>query len=172
MNLTVDDFDSVITFADQSQWSTPDPQKNLPFDPTKSPWLDGTYHLTNIANASFSFDFEGESMADSVNIEEDPCSPSLEGPALFVYGASGPDYGSYEISLDGGSIILSAHASSNASIPHLLYSNSSLPYANHTLKVTNLGALNGDQGAGKFLFDYLLATTEIAPTGRVFLVFL
>jgi hypothetical protein len=94
-----------------------------------------------------------------------PAQHDSAGPALYLYGASGPDYGSYEISIDGGSVILSAYASTNASNPHLLYSNSSLPYANHTLKVTNLGAQNGDQGAGNFLFDYLLATTEIAPSG-------
>jgi hypothetical protein len=163
VNVTVDDFDSVILFSDESQWFTPDPSKNLPFDPAKSPWLDGTYHLTSIVNASFSFNFEGESARKFG--ERTTLNAPFPGPALFVYGASGPDYGSYEVSIDGGSIVLSAHASFNASSPHLLYSNSSLSYANHTLKLTNLGAQSSDQGASKFLFDYLLATTELAPSG-------
>lgn len=59
INVTVDDFDSVITFQDEAQWSTPDPTKNLPFNPSSSPWLYGTYHQTGVVNASLTFNFEG-----------------------------------------------------------------------------------------------------------------
>jgi hypothetical protein len=59
VNVTIDDFDPFLTFEDESQWTTPNPQENLPFDPSKSPWLDGTYHLTNVTNATLSLEFEG-----------------------------------------------------------------------------------------------------------------
>jgi len=52
------DFDSVVTYADQGQWSTPNPQ--LLSNDSVTPWKDGTYHLTNITNASLTFDFEGK----------------------------------------------------------------------------------------------------------------
>ncbi|KIM82856.1 hypothetical protein PILCRDRAFT_459073 [Piloderma croceum F 1598] len=141
-NITVDDFDSVVTYADQGQWSTPNPQ--LLSNDSVTPWKDGTYHLTNITNASFTFDFEG--------------------PTFFIYGAAGPAYGSFEISLDGSSSVSTAHASQNVS-GHLLFSNTTLEYANHTLKMTNLGAQNGDDGGNQFLFDYLQFTVQLAPEG-------
>lgn len=57
-NLTVDDFDSLVTYADQSQWSTPDPSQDTS-NQTTSSWKDGTYHLTAVINAFFTFNFEG-----------------------------------------------------------------------------------------------------------------
>lgn len=81
-----------------------------------------------------------------------------------MYGASGPSFGSYEISLDGGSQVLSAHASQNAT-NYLLYSSTNLTYSNHTLKVTNLGAKDNDNGGNQFLFDYLDTTVQLAPAG-------
>jgi len=141
-NITVDDFDSVVTYTDQGQWSTPNPQ--LLSNTSTTPWFDGTYHLTNVTNASFTFNFEG--------------------PTLFIYGAAGPGYGSFEISLDGGSNVSTAHAPQNVS-GHLLFNTTSLEYANHTLKMTNLGAQSGDDGGNQFLFDYLQTTVQLAPAG-------
>jgi hypothetical protein len=86
------------------------------------------------------------------------------GPTLFIYGAAGPAYGSFEISIDGSSNISTAHASQNTS-GHLLFSTTSLKYDNHTLKVTNLGAQSGDDGGNQFLFDYLQSTVQLAPAG-------
>jgi len=142
-NLTVDDFDSLVTYADQSQWSTPDPSSDTSNQST-SPWKDGTYHLTAVTNAFFTFNFEG--------------------PTIFVYGAAGPAYGSFEISLDGHSNVFSAYAPQNAS-GHLLFSATTLEYVNHTLTVTNLGAKDGDNGGNQLLFDYLDAGVQLAPAG-------
>ncbi|KAJ6554986.1 hypothetical protein DFH09DRAFT_1166056 [Mycena vulgaris] len=50
-NVTVDDFDSVLSYPDQAAWSTPDPSTTS-FDAGSSPWLMGTYHSTRVANAS------------------------------------------------------------------------------------------------------------------------
>ena len=86
------------------------------------------------------------------------------GPTLFIYGAAGPGYGSFEISLDGGSNVSTAHAPQNVS-GHLLFNTTSLEYANHTLKMTNLGAQSGDDGGNQFLFDYLQTTVQLAPAG-------
>lgn len=59
VNVTVDDFDSVLSYADQSVWSTPDPSSSS-FDDTNSPWLKGTFHETNSVGATISFNFTGE----------------------------------------------------------------------------------------------------------------
>lgn len=58
-NVTVDDFDSPITFDDEANWTTPDPSKHLPFNQSSTPWFAGTYHATNVTGAHFTFDFEG-----------------------------------------------------------------------------------------------------------------
>ncbi|KZP17380.1 hypothetical protein FIBSPDRAFT_830620 [Athelia psychrophila] len=143
-NITVDDFDPLVTYANQDIWLTPDPSKNLPFNQSNSPWFAGTYHVTNVTNTSFTFDFDG--------------------PTLFVYGAAGPSYGSYEISIDGGSTVSTAYAAANAT-NYLLFGTSGLTYDNHTLKVTNLGAQGGDKGGDDLLFDYLQTTVQLAPAG-------
>lgn len=59
-NVTIDDFDSILTYEDQSVWTTPDP--SVPnFDPTNSPWLRGTFHQTTTKGASVSLNITGES---------------------------------------------------------------------------------------------------------------
>jgi hypothetical protein len=60
VNVTVDDFDSVISYADQSVWQTPDPSSPS-FSASGSSWLMGTYHTTDVLNASFAFNFTGMS---------------------------------------------------------------------------------------------------------------
>jgi hypothetical protein len=60
-NLTVDDFDSLITYPNQSHWTTPDP--SAAHDPANDIWFDDTYHRTNVTGASFSFGFKGRSFS-------------------------------------------------------------------------------------------------------------
>ncbi|KAJ3782527.1 hypothetical protein GGU11DRAFT_583613 [Lentinula aff. detonsa] len=145
-NVTVDDFDSVLAYADQSVWTTPDPSSS-DYLPESSPWLLGTFHKTSTVNASVSFNFTG--------------------PALFIYGFSGPEYGSYEVELDGSSTTASAYSSINGSTPHLLYGTSNLTYGKHELMLRNLGALssNGDGDGSSLLFDFLRFTVQLAPSG-------
>ncbi|KAF9074327.1 hypothetical protein BDP27DRAFT_1214314 [Rhodocollybia butyracea] len=143
-NITVDDFDSVVSYPDQSAWITPDPS-SADYHPESSPWLLGTFHKTNTINASVSLNFTG--------------------PALYIYGFSGPEYGSYEVQLDSSSVVFSAYASSNGSLPHLLFGESNLTYDNHELTIRNLGALNGDGGGNSLLFDFLKFTVQLAPAG-------
>ncbi|KAG6833982.1 hypothetical protein H0H93_012805, partial [Arthromyces matolae] len=142
-NVTVDDFDSVLAYAQQSAWQTPDPSSPS-FNASATPWWMGTYHKTDVIGASVSFNFTG--------------------PAIFIYGHSGPSYGSYEIQIDSISSNLSAYASNNASGPTLLYGASNLTYADHTLTLRNLGATGRDQGGDTLLFDYLLSTIQLAPS--------
>jgi len=143
-NVTVDDFDSVVSYADQSAWETPDPSSSS-FNANTSQWLMGTYHSTNVTNATISFNFTG--------------------PAIYVFGASGPAYGSYEVLLDGTSTTKSAYATTNASAPYLLYGAGNLSYSTHTLTLRNLGKQGTDAGGGAFLFDFLRATVQLAPAG-------
>ncbi|KAJ7636306.1 hypothetical protein FB45DRAFT_445410 [Roridomyces roridus] len=141
-NLTVDDFDSLITYPEQSQWTTPDPSASPP-NPGLDIWFDSTYHRTNVSGASFSFNFTG--------------------PRIYLYGTSGPAFGSYAISIDGHKSEHSAHASANSS-RHLLFSSDCLTYAPHVLEVTNLGAKAAHEG-GDLLIDYLEAGVDLVPAG-------
>ncbi|KAJ4470965.1 hypothetical protein J3R30DRAFT_3215805, partial [Lentinula aciculospora] len=145
-NVTVDDFDSVLSYADQSVWTTPDPSSS-DYHPESSPWLLGTFHKTGTVNASVSFNFTG--------------------PALYIYGFSGPEYGSYEVQLDSLSTTASAYSSSNGTTPHLLYESNNLTYGEHELTLRNLGALssNRDGGGNSLLFDFLHFTVQLAPAG-------
>ncbi|KAG6901555.1 hypothetical protein C0995_010612 [Termitomyces sp. Mi166 len=143
-NITVDDFDSVVYYPDQSTWQTPDPSSPS-FNASATPWWMGTYHKTDIIGASVTFNFTG--------------------PAIFVYGHSGPSYGSYEVEIDSTVSTLSGYAPNNASGPTLLYSASNLTYASHTLTLRNVGAKNGDAGGNTLLFDYLQTTIQLAPAG-------
>lgn len=59
VNVTVDDFDSVVSYPDQSVWQTPDPSSST-FTAVGSPWWMGTYHKTDVVDASFSFNFTGK----------------------------------------------------------------------------------------------------------------
>ncbi|KAJ6617359.1 hypothetical protein B0H10DRAFT_2218687 [Mycena sp. CBHHK59/15] len=150
-NLTVDDFDSLVTFPDQSQWTTPNP--SAAHDPALDFWFDGTYHNTNVSGASFSFDFEGSFTALL------PADLDLRSTS----GAPGPAFGSYKVAIDGCAEEFSAHAAQNAS-GHLLYSTKSLAYKEHTVKVTNLGAKRRGE-AHNMLVDFLKTTVELAPAG-------
>ncbi|KAF7327082.1 hypothetical protein MKEN_00284000 [Mycena kentingensis (nom. inval.)] len=143
-NITIDDFDSLLTYADQAAWTTPDPSKNN-YSATGSEWLMGTYHTTSVVNASVSLNFTG--------------------PALYIYGASGPDYGSVEVLLDGESTTTSAYVASNASAPFILYSTSALAYAPHTVTLRNLGKQDADAGGDAFLLDFIRTTVQLAPAG-------
>ncbi|KAJ7618908.1 hypothetical protein DFH06DRAFT_1061764 [Mycena polygramma] len=143
-NVTVDDFDSVLSYADQAAWETPDPSSSS-FNASTSQWLMGTYHSTTFRNSTLSFNFTG--------------------PAIYVFGASGPAYGSYEVLLDGTATNKSAYAASNASAPYLLYGADNLAYASHTLTLRNLGKQDADAGGGAFLFDFMRTTVQLGPAG-------
>ncbi|KAF7333275.1 hypothetical protein MSAN_02422000 [Mycena sanguinolenta] len=141
--LAVDDFDSVITYANQSHWTTPDPSAAP--DPALNIWFDATYHRTNVSGASFSFDFKGSQIS--------------------LYGAAGPAFGSYEIDIDGWVETHSAHIAKNVS-GYPLFSTDTLSYTDHTVKVTNLGAKHRGEGTD-FLVDLIKTTVDIAPAGQV-----
>ncbi|KAK0221386.1 hypothetical protein IW262DRAFT_895121 [Armillaria fumosa] len=144
-NVSVDDFDSILLYSpDQSVWTTPDPSSS-DFNAASSQWWMGTYHATETINASISFNFTG--------------------PAIYIYGNSGPSYGSYEVTIDSNTTTLSAYSSNNASEPYLLYGSSALEYANHTLTLKNVGAKGSDGGGNGFLFDYLRMTVQLGPKG-------
>jgi hypothetical protein len=90
---------------------------------------------------------------------------SLIGSAVYLYGASGPSYGKFEVTLDSKTSSHSAYATQNASNPHLLYSAENLPYDKHTLRVRNAGA---DGGGSDLLFDFIRAPFQLAPAGYVY----
>ncbi|KAI3618244.1 hypothetical protein WG66_005685 [Moniliophthora roreri] len=143
-NVTIDDFDSLITYADQSQWTTPD-TFSADYNPDSKEWLRGTYHLTEVVGAELDLNFTG--------------------PAIYIYGHSGPSYGSYSIDIDGISTTKSAYAAQNVSTPYLLYEASNLAYAKHTLRLKNLGKQDQDQSGNGLLLDFIRSTVQLAPEG-------
>ncbi|KAF7290215.1 hypothetical protein MIND_01335000 [Mycena indigotica] len=144
VNVTADDFDSILTYADQGSWTTPDPSSKA-FSAAGSPWLMGTFHSTDVVGAGVSMNFTG--------------------PAVTIVGASGPEYGSVEVVLDGQATVHSAYATSNASAPYILYSTASLAYAPHTLTLRNLGKQGSDAGGNRFLLDFVRTVVQVAPAG-------
>ena len=57
-NVTIDDFDSLLTYGDPAQWTTPDPSASN--YSTAGPWFRGTYHKTETKGASVSLNITGE----------------------------------------------------------------------------------------------------------------
>ncbi|KAG8843084.1 hypothetical protein FRB96_004372 [Tulasnella sp. 330] len=146
-NVTIDDLIPVLNYTNPYDWQTPDPQSSaLAAASTTNPWLEGTWHKTTVVNASVILNFEG--------------------PAIYIFGASGPQYGSYAVTVDDVQWTYSAHSATNASNPHLLYGNPNLSYGTHQLTIRNLGAAHpSDEGASALLLDYILTTIQLAPPG-------
>lgn len=59
VNVTVDDFDTVLVYDDQAQWTTPDPSSR-DFNGNDPQYLRGTYHLTDRVGAAVGLNFTGE----------------------------------------------------------------------------------------------------------------
>jgi hypothetical protein len=89
------------------------------------------------------------------------------GPAVYIYGNTGPDFGSYEIQIDSAKIRQSAYSATASNASRLLYGASNLSYKMHNIMLTNLGAIpeNGDGGGDRFLLDYITSTIQVGPTG-------
>lgn len=85
----------------------------------------------------------------------------------------GPYLGSASIDINGKSATVSAYASGNLTtdgglLNSLLFSASGLAAgALHTLTMTNLGAVNANEGNG-MLLDYITTTVPLAPAGSAF----
>ncbi|KAF8970708.1 hypothetical protein BDZ97DRAFT_1724941 [Flammula alnicola] len=145
-NVTIDDFDSLLTYDDQAVWTTPDPSASG-YNATGSPWLRGTYHQTHTKGASVSL--------------------NITGPAIYIYGNTGPTYGSYEVEIDSVSLQYSAYRASSDNASKLLFAASNLTYANHNIVLRNLGARPevGDKGGDAFVLDFIQSTIQVAPAG-------
>lgn len=138
---------------------TPDPSSPS-FDAANSQWLMETYHTTQTVNAMVRFNFTGTCRFHPIRVFIPTFSSVIPGPAIFIYGYSGPDYGSYEVDVDSSSSTFSAYASSNGSTPHLLYGANHLTYSDHQLTLRNLGARSGDGDGNMLLFDFLRFTVH------------
>jgi len=57
-NVTINDFDSILTYSNQALWATPDPS-SFNYTSDGSPWLRGTYHNTTVKGASVTLNFTG-----------------------------------------------------------------------------------------------------------------
>lgn len=64
LNVTLDDFDPPLVYADQSQWATPDPSAEpARFNQTTADgeFWQGTTHSTTVDGAQVAFNFSGPS---------------------------------------------------------------------------------------------------------------
>jgi hypothetical protein len=143
-NITIDDFDSILTYSDQALWTTPDPS-TFNYTSDGSAWLRGTYHNTTVTGASVTLNFTG--------------------PAIYVYGALGPAYGAYQVVLDN-QVTLNGTASRAAPSTgsHLLFGTSDLTYGDHQIVLRNLGA---NSSGDALLLDYIQSMIQLAPAGQV-----
>jgi len=91
------------------------------------------------------------------------------GPAIYIYGNTGPTYGSFQVEIDSEILQYSAYRESAANSSTLLFAASNLSYAHHNLVLRNLGARPdaGDKGGDAFLLDYIQSTIQLAPAGWV-----
>jgi hypothetical protein len=147
-NITIDDFDSILTYSDQALWTTPDPS-SFNYTSNGSPWLRGTYHNTTVTAASVTLNFTG--------------------PAIYVYGATGPAYGPFQVVLDNdnqAALNGTAFRATPSNGSYLLFSTSDLTYGNHQIVLRNLGASTAS-GGNAFLLDYIQSTIQLAPKGQV-----
>ena len=67
VNVTVDDFDTILVYDDQAQWTTPDPSAR-DFDGDDPAYLRGTYHLTEDVGAALNLNFTGEHRSASRSV--------------------------------------------------------------------------------------------------------
>ncbi|KAK8845599.1 hypothetical protein IAR55_006315 [Kwoniella newhampshirensis] len=120
-NITIDDFDSVITYSDYGQWTTPNPQDhptwyNASQDVTGVPWHEATIHWTTIPSASFGLNFTATS--------------------IWIYGSLNTTNTNYTVTLDGQSQPGSGTAGDGRVV---LYESTSLTAGGHEISVTNQG---------------------------------
>ncbi|TXT10541.1 hypothetical protein VHUM_02046 [Vanrija humicola] len=141
-NLTVDDFDPLVAYSNYGDWQTPNPQDNPTWwnatqDVTGSQWHQDTYHLTTVNGAQASFNFTGS--------------------ALHIYGGTGANP-NYTVTLDGAETSLTT--ANNTAGRTALYGNDSLPFAPHTVQITNHG--------GGLLLDLFVVGTQLGGDGATF----
>lgn len=159
VNAIVDNFDRIFSYVpDQAPWTTP-VTWSADVDLGTTPWWLGDV-LQNGAGRCVR---QSQLYWCICLVAKRAVADSHQGPALYIYGFSGPDYGSFEVAIDDEKTTLSAYAAENGTTPHLLYKSDTLAYTTHTLTLTNKGALGGDAGGNAFLLDYLDLTVQMAP---------
>jgi hypothetical protein len=86
-------------------------------------------------------------------------SITLTGSALYVWGASGPSYGNYSITIDDVyEYRHTAYAAENATERHLLFGTDQLVYGPHEITVANTGP-------GNLLLDMFVVGVELGDAG-------
>ncbi|WWD22547.1 hypothetical protein CI109_107040 [Kwoniella shandongensis] len=136
-NVTVDDFDSLITYSDYSQWTTPNPQDhpswyNATGDVTGVPWHEATIHYTTIPNASFSLNSTATS--------------------IWIYGTLNTTSPNYTVTIDGQS---TQGTGTQGDGRVLLYSSTGLGEGGHEISLTHNG---GGLGLDLIVLGYDLGT--------------
>ncbi|OCF73388.1 hypothetical protein I204_05225 [Kwoniella mangroviensis CBS 8886] len=122
VNVTYDDFDPLVVYADLGQWSTPNPQDNptwykAPESETGLPWHQATLHWTTEKGAELSLNFTTTQ--------------------IWLYGALNVSSPSFTITLDGQTTTQTPASVSSGRA--LLYSATDLSPSAHSLTLTNQG---------------------------------
>ena len=157
--VTIDDFDPVVSYSNQWQWTTPDP--SAPDFVVTDEFWQGTYHSTNAVGATAFILFTG-TLCFVAPVTR---NPNLGiGSEIEVYGRKGPTYGSFSVTLDRNITEHTAFDRVNSTNSTLLFSATNLTYDRHALILTNLGPKTTDEGSS-FLLDYVKWRFEAAPAG-------
>ncbi|KIM32340.1 hypothetical protein M408DRAFT_326939 [Serendipita vermifera MAFF 305830] len=109
-NVTIDDVSPLVNYS-------PGWIDSLPSGEATPSYQGDSYHSTQIKGSSASFTFIGTS--------------------VFVFGSKGSDHGKLAVTLDGSEHILDGFSATNI-FQTALFSQVGLPFARHTLKVSNL----------------------------------
>jgi len=89
---------------------------------------------------------------------------AFAGYAVYIYGLKGPEYGTFEVSIDSNTTTAQSYSAKNGTEPTLLFADTSLPYARHSLVVKNTGK-SDTQGGDVFVLDSLQTSIQLAPAG-------
>ncbi|KZV86589.1 hypothetical protein EXIGLDRAFT_774481 [Exidia glandulosa HHB12029] len=141
LDVLVNDFDSVIQYSDRTAFTTPDPSKKDQSQAALAAgYSKGTYHLTSVSGQSWSLNFTGTDVS--------------------IFGSSGPDYGTFDVLLDGEKTSQSAWATELTNSTRLWAKSNLTSGSIHTLTATN--------GNASMLFDHVGITLDIAASGSEF----
>lgn len=129
---------------------TPNPQDDPAAFQTANfdQWHQATHHRTSVVGTQVALNFTGST--------------------VFIWGASGPTYGSYSVKLDSlEPVSYSSYADAYVQNRQLLYSAKSLVYGEHTVVVEALGAQEGfgTTNSTQLLIDLFEYTVELGGEG-------
>lgn len=173
VQVTVDDFDPLISYDDYTAWTTPDPSLNPTWfnetqEVTGSPWHQGEPHLRKCVGVLWKLTISDVSPhldhGHGDDIQFHVCAPFNSSwtawlidlaSSIAIYGAGT----NYTVAIDSSSDqpYKELITGRNESGRNVLYSTDQLTYSPHTVQITNQGE--------SLLLDLIVFTAELGAEG-------